>query len=377
MTKRKKSVLMLGSLGMAALLCVGIGFGVVNARQYELADELGNAEYSDGGMELDASGSTGSAVALTSETIPVSMYEEYGISPAAETAVQVKGTISRTDGGSTEGLKLDWSLVWKDASSSWARGKDASDYVSLSVSDDTFTATLGCLDAFGESLQLTAALQGDAKTKSSACAVEYIQRYRDMSASIAYTNSSKPAANVTWTITKPSSGQLVVPFPPYGLTFSEFEDYYSASGAHKGTYAVTVNTGLSDVYTKAAQVTDVKMSFSSSQTYITQITLYNGVITRGAGQVHLESTLGSGAKATVSGVDFDRVLAITSTGNFDWLGFRNSRGKGSSGAPSMGTITLECKVNGEAHSVAITYCFDGSALVSSAGVSIDRESIDF
>ena len=51
---------------------------------------------------------------------------------------------------------VSWSLAWADASSSWATGKTVSDYVSMT--SDASSATLTCVQAFGEQIILTASI---------------------------------------------------------------------------------------------------------------------------------------------------------------------------------------------------------------------------
>lgn len=51
---------------------------------------------------------------------------------------------------------VSWSLAWADASSSWATGKTVSNYVSMT--SDASSATLTCVQAFGEQIILTASV---------------------------------------------------------------------------------------------------------------------------------------------------------------------------------------------------------------------------
>lgn len=49
---------------------------------------------------------------------------------------------------------LSWEVAFKDPSSTWATGKNVSDYVTISVSSDTLTCTVTCKQAFGEQIVL-------------------------------------------------------------------------------------------------------------------------------------------------------------------------------------------------------------------------------
>ena len=71
------------------------------------------------------------------------------------------GTTSKTITASfqpadTTNKTVDWSVAFKNASSSWANGKSVSDYVTVTPSSDgALTATITCKKAFGEQIILT------------------------------------------------------------------------------------------------------------------------------------------------------------------------------------------------------------------------------
>lgn len=94
-------------------------------------------------------------IKLMSMTIPVAMYETYGVSPAAETAYTVTATVtsSAEDSSLTEDQnKVTWSYNFKDESD-WASGKDLSEYVTFSVTGNQVLVT--CLKPFGKQIVLT------------------------------------------------------------------------------------------------------------------------------------------------------------------------------------------------------------------------------
>ena len=91
-------------------------------------------------------------VKLMSAKIPVSEYAANGISPLAETAYTLTATITPSY---AVNKTVDWSVAFVNPSSSWANGKTVTDYVTVTpTSDGALTATVSCLQAFGEQIML-------------------------------------------------------------------------------------------------------------------------------------------------------------------------------------------------------------------------------
>ena len=68
--------------------------------------------------------------------------------------------------------RLQWSIAWKNPNSSWASGKNISDYLAVNVSSTKSTATVVCKQAFGEQAIVTAKCDDLSKTIS----VDYTER---------------------------------------------------------------------------------------------------------------------------------------------------------------------------------------------------------
>ena len=69
---------------------------------------------------------------------------------------------------------LSWEVAFKDPSSTWATGKNVSDYVTISVSSDTLTCTVTCKQAFGEQIVLN--VSSKTKNASASANVDYVKR---------------------------------------------------------------------------------------------------------------------------------------------------------------------------------------------------------
>ena len=108
--------------------------------------------------------------------IPVKEYATYGVSEQAEKAYTITATVKPEE---ATNKKVNWSLTFANAESTWAKGKSISDYLTLTPeSNDALRATLVCLQAFGETAVVTVTAQEDSTVKAT-CNVEYVKRITD------------------------------------------------------------------------------------------------------------------------------------------------------------------------------------------------------
>ena len=71
---------------------------------------------------------------------------------------------------------VDWSVSFVNASSSWATGKTATDYVTVTPeTDGSTTATISCLQPFGEQIRVTVTSR-DKVTATASCTVDFAKR---------------------------------------------------------------------------------------------------------------------------------------------------------------------------------------------------------
>lgn len=70
---------------------------------------------------------------------------------ASDNSVTVTAILDPKESTETE---LNWSLTWRNSASEWASGKEVGDYVTVSANG--LSATLSCLQPFGEQMILTA-----------------------------------------------------------------------------------------------------------------------------------------------------------------------------------------------------------------------------
>lgn len=68
---------------------------------------------------------------------------------------------------------IDWSIAWKNGSSSWANGKNVNDYITFTFDGNSATVTLR--SAFGEQAIITATSESNPEVTAT-CTVDYVER---------------------------------------------------------------------------------------------------------------------------------------------------------------------------------------------------------
>ena len=172
MTERKK-IIFSNLLSLVLGIVIGAGsFGIVNnARRAPTLPEQAVTLPDYGGAVLGEVRENG--IQMMKAAIPVEEYELYGISTQAEKAYTITATVKPDD---ATNKKVNWSLSFANAESAWAKGKNVSDYVTVSASGTTNNvAVLTCMKAFGEQILLTATSDDDS-AKSAVCTVDYAQK---------------------------------------------------------------------------------------------------------------------------------------------------------------------------------------------------------
>lgn len=143
METTKKTIIAVVVVTLLLVLLLGLGFGMVagmniNTNKDKSAEddstEDETEETPNASMTIHGIMSSGEAMASSSN----------------EDGSQTLTAIVDKDAGA-DGT-LVWDIHFNDASSEWANGKKVSDYVTITVSEDTQSAILNCLQPFGEQI---------------------------------------------------------------------------------------------------------------------------------------------------------------------------------------------------------------------------------
>ena len=125
----------------------------------------------EGGMQIGEAEENG--ISLMSAHIAPADYEEYGISPMAESAQQLTATVMPEN---ATNKAVDWAVRFKDPDSEWAKDKTVTDYVTVTPTEDgALTANVENLKAFGEQIEVVVTSR-DNPDASAVCTVDYAAR---------------------------------------------------------------------------------------------------------------------------------------------------------------------------------------------------------
>lgn len=182
-TSYKKSKRLNGILGGALALVLAGGIAAVGVVSNGFKDwghlkppaqeEPNSPEDNTTKGEASIENGESAGIRLMAMKIPVAEYKTYGVSVQAETAYTVTATVYPADAANK---KVDWSVAFANASSTWASGKKVTDYVTVTPSSDgALTAVVQNVAAFGEQIVVKTVSRDNAEAYAT-LNVEYLQR---------------------------------------------------------------------------------------------------------------------------------------------------------------------------------------------------------
>lgn len=169
------------AVALALILAGGVCGGLLQhhynwgAEKPPVEDSTGGEEKPEnsGGGEVSTEAGVSHGIKLAAVKLASSEYDEYGVSPLAETAYTLTATITPADAANKA---VDWTIAFKNASSTWATGKTVTDYATVTPSaDGALTAVVENVAAFGEQIVVKATSR-DNTSAYATCTVEYLQR---------------------------------------------------------------------------------------------------------------------------------------------------------------------------------------------------------
>lgn len=169
---------------LLAVIGVGTWIGVVTNGFRDWSGFTGPSEPAEGEQVSGVTDGDGNEMQSgEAYALPASMV--YAV-PTAQSSTASEGiTVTATVLPETAVNKnVMWAVRFANASSAWATGKTASDYVTVTPdAENSRIATVVCNEAFGEQIILTVASVAD-PTKMASCTIDYAQSITDVSVKI-------------------------------------------------------------------------------------------------------------------------------------------------------------------------------------------------
>ena len=111
-----------------------------------------------------------------------------------EMTVNIVATITPNDAANKA---VDWTVTFVNATSAWANGKTATDYITAEpTTDGALTAAITCKEAFGEQIKITVTSR-DNPDASASCTVDYKQQFEGYLFSASQTGKTPTLNNST------------------------------------------------------------------------------------------------------------------------------------------------------------------------------------
>lgn len=175
---------------------------------------------------------------LTTMPLLAEQYDDYGIMPIAQSAYTITATITPSN---ADDKTVDWSVAWKDANSSWAKGKTVTNYVTVTpTSDGALTASVSCLAAFGEQIIVTVVPRANTDI-SATCTLDYRQIITGVVSELSHYIYNGSAADDTNRIaTTATGGTKTVNLAPSTYSTAFYQRYYTLTLS--STYTLPISS---------------------------------------------------------------------------------------------------------------------------------------
>ena len=255
--KYKKSKVLNGILGGILALVIAGGVAAVGVfsngfkdwnkfKKDDTKQEQSMSPSEDsGGSDITAEASNG--IRLMSMKLAPMQYAAYGVAANAESAYTVTATVYPEDAANK---LLDWTVSFKNASSTWASGKKVTDYVTVTPSSDgALTAVVQNIAAFGEQVVVKVTSR-DNTSAYATLNVEYLQRTTGYTLTLdgktyATTGTKANAAKPTFAASQSAAAKVTVnKSSVYTRANTDKAEYFTIKPTAAFKTAIT-NAGLS------------------------------------------------------------------------------------------------------------------------------------
>lgn len=163
-------------IAVAILAAVWFTDGTLTYNKDKVQEEMesGTVAYAEDGSELVS----GSSVLMQDMTFATARsLAAYSSDASAQSDDYASVELTATLSPDWVAGDLSWSIAFSDPASEWATDKTVTDYVTLTQGETVFTATLQCLQPFGEQIVVTVSAD-EFEGVTASCTVDFGQRIR-------------------------------------------------------------------------------------------------------------------------------------------------------------------------------------------------------
>ena len=141
---------------------------------------------------------------------------------------------------------MDWSAEFVNPSGTWAKGKIATDYVTVTpTSDGALTANVTCMQAFGEKINVKVICRDNTKVTAT-CVAEYEKKLTDVKVTLNGVTSSMNSGSIAFT-GDPSQKYPITVTPVY-TAYTLDKAYEIVPRQELVVFPATLSSALSDEY---------------------------------------------------------------------------------------------------------------------------------
>ena len=201
--------------------------------------------------ELSVTPMSTKTMCLTASPLIANVDEDNYVSPDVSTyadtnSYTITATITPSD---ATNKKVDYSIAWKNPSSTWASGKTVTSYVTVTPSSDgALTATVTCKQAFAEQAIVTVTSR-DNSSVTATCTVDYKQRITSLPLTLAWSSTTYGS---TTPITFDSSTTVTADYLGNPVVSSVFESWSQgvdvASSCYSWSFGFGTSIGSKQIY---------------------------------------------------------------------------------------------------------------------------------